>query len=101
MGGGSPWGKDATKADVTLNHYARKLAINHLKDNDECFVYLSSCIGKSNLPSAEIRYVKEGTEHWKKINVDTLPSETIHKLGFHQPVFKSLCKASVGIECVK
>lgn len=38
------WTKDATKADLTLNMYARKLACENLADNDECFVYLSSCI---------------------------------------------------------
>ena len=44
IGGGSPWTKDASKADLTLNVYARILACENLADNDECFVYLSSCI---------------------------------------------------------
>ena len=60
IGGGSPWTKDGTKADLTLNLYARYLALESLKDNDECFVYLSSCIGKSELPSACIKTVKNG-----------------------------------------
>ena len=34
VGGGSPWTKDASKSDVTLNIYARKLALDYLKDND-------------------------------------------------------------------
>ena len=38
IGGGSPWTKDASKADLTLNLYARKLAIDYLKDNDSCYV---------------------------------------------------------------
>lgn len=55
VGGGSPWTKDASKADVTLNIFARALAIQNLGDNDECFVYLSSCIGRGDLPSAADR----------------------------------------------
>jgi len=98
IGGGSPWGKDATKADVSLNYYARLLAKEALKDNDECFVYLSSCIGKSELPSAEIRSIKNGVEKWEKIDIKELPIETIQKLGLHKPVFKTLCRASVGLK---
>ena len=31
VGGGSPWGKDSTKADVTLNVLARRLALDYMK----------------------------------------------------------------------
>ena len=34
IGGGSPWTKDGSKADLTLNLYARQLAVENLKDND-------------------------------------------------------------------
>ena len=98
VGGGSPWGKDATKADVTLNYWARRLATEHLQDNDECYVYLSSCIGKSELPSAEVKYIKGGVEKWEKIEIQELPVETIRKLRLNQPIFKSLCRASVGLK---
>ena len=40
IGGGSPWTKDASKADVTLNFYARKLALEYLQDNDECLPFI-------------------------------------------------------------
>ena len=98
VGGGSPWGKDATKADVTLNHLARILAKEHLKDNDECFVYLSSCIGQSELPSAEIKYIKNGQVKLEKMEIHELPSHTIKRLGLNKPNFKSLCLQSVGLK---
>ena len=44
IGGGSPWTKDASKADLTLKLCARYLAVQNLKDNDKCFVYLFLCI---------------------------------------------------------
>ncbi len=37
IGGGSPWTKDSSKADVTLNIYARRLALQYLEDNCPVF----------------------------------------------------------------
>ena len=92
IGGGSPWTKDASKADVTLNFYARKLSLEYLQDNDECFVYLSSCISRSELPSAVMKTVKHGvvTEH--SLQIDKKPSEIITELGLNKPLFARLCR---------
>lgn len=92
IGGGCPWGKDASKADVTLNLYARKLALKYLQDNDECFVYLSSCIGRSELPSAVIKTVKRGIQTITTLSISDKPSEIIAKLGLNRPVFTKLCR---------
>lgn len=92
IGGGSPWTKDASKADLTLNIYARKLALKYLKDNDECFVYLSSCIGKSELPSATVKTIKDGKIMSENISVVKKPSEIIAELELNKPIYKSLCK---------
>lgn len=92
IGGGSPWAKDASKADVSLNLYARKLALRYLEDNDECFVYLSSCIGKSELPSAEVKTIKEGKIQTTTLSITQIPSEIISELGLNQPIFAKLCR---------
>ena len=92
VGGGSPWTKDGSKADVTLNIYARKLALDYLKDNDECFVYLSSCIGRSDLPSAVVKTVKRGVPQLTTLSISDKPSEIIAKLGLNKPVFAKLCR---------
>ena len=60
IGGGSPWTKDGSKADLTLNLFARQLAVENLSFNDECFVYLSSCIGRSELMGCCVKTVLEG-----------------------------------------
>ena len=91
IGGGSPWTKDASKADLTLNLYARKLALQYLADNDECFVYLSSCIGKSELPSAVIKTIRAGESREINININKTPSELIEYLGLRKPIFANLC----------
>lgn len=92
IGGGSPWTKDASKADLTLNLYARKLAVENLNDNDECFVYLSSCIGRCDLPSAEIKLVKDGKIYTKTLNIKKSPQEIIELLGLNKPTFARLCR---------
>lgn len=92
IGGGSPWTKDASKADFTLNLYARRLAIENLKDNDEVWVYLSSCIGKSTLPSALLKSRKGNTVTEQNIEVDASPHMLIKLLGLDKPVFAELCR---------
>ena len=92
IGGGSPWTKDGTKADLTLNMYARKLAVEHLADNDECFVYLSSCIGRSALPSAVVKTRKNGTDKLQNLQNLLPPSALIKMFHLHEPVFAELCR---------
>nr|DAX91016.1 MAG TPA: S adenosylmethionine synthase [Caudoviricetes sp.] len=92
IGGGSPWTKDASKADVTLNFYARKLALEYLQDNDECFVYLSSCIGRSELPNAVVKTVKHGVVIEHSLQINKKPSEIITELGLNKPVFARSCR---------
>lgn len=92
VGGGSPWTKDASKADLTLNLYARKLAIQYLKNNDKCIVYLSSCIGRSELPSAVIKTIKNGIEKTENINPNCSPKCVIEEIKLNRPIFKKLCQ---------
>ncbi len=95
IGGGSPWTKDGSKADVTLNIYARQLALENLKDNDECFVYLSSCIGKAELPSGTIKTVKDGIVTYNQLWCDLKPSAIIELFGLNTPIYAKLCKKGV------
>ncbi len=92
IGGGSPWSKDASKADVTLNLYARKLAVENLKDNDEVWVYLSSCIGKSELPSAVLKCRRGATISESNLQAEMQPQVLIKELGLDKPVFAELCR---------
>ena len=97
IGGGSPWTKDASKADLTLNLYARRLAVEYLGENDECFVYLSSCIGRHEMPSATVKTIKNGVVCERNITIDKKPSEIINILGLNGPIFAHLCRLSVGL----
>ena len=92
IGGGSPWTKDGSKADLTLNLYARQLAVENLQDNDECFVYLSSCIGKAELPSGLIKTIKDGKEENRSLWCNQKPKTLVKYLGLDKPVYAKLCK---------
>ena len=95
IGGGSPWSKDASKADVSLNLYARKLALRYLEDNDECFVYLSSCIGQAKLPSTTIKTIKDGVITSTTIEFNKTPLELVEELDLINPVFAKLCRNGI------
>ena len=92
IGGGSPWTKDPSKADLTLNIYARYLAVKNLADNDECFVYLSSCIGKSELPSGLIKTVKDGITTNESFACNESPDKIIDFLGLRKPIYTAMCR---------
>lgn len=92
IGGGSPWTKDGSKSDLTLNLYARYLALKYLGDNDECFVYLSSCIGRDKLPSSTIKTVRNGISHTFDILCDISPKQLIDMFGLVHPVYTKMCR---------
>lgn len=96
IGGGSPWTKDGSKADVTLNIYARRLALQYLEDNDECFVYLSSCIGQAELPSAAIKTIKDGVITTTTIEFNKKPFELVEELDLNKPIFAKLCRNGIA-----
>ena len=92
IGGGSPWGKDPTKADVALNILARRKALDWLREHpalDEVRCALSCCIGR-----AEIRvsmYDDEGNLLDSRIEGHP-PSHVIEALGLREPCYAERCR---------
>lgn len=92
IGGGSPWTKDGTKADLTLNLYARYLALKFLKDNEldePVFCDIACSIGKREidicLHAADGRLFKQYTE-------EKSPKELIKFFKLDTPIYADLCK---------
>lgn len=98
IGGGSPWTKDPSKADLTLNLYARQLAVENLADYDEVWVYLSSCIGRVCLPSATLKW-RRGELYGEKKLPDLLPpNELIEVMNLRRPIYADLClRGLIGV----
>ena len=100
IGGGSPWTKDSTKADLTLNMYARDIALQKMKYlneiNNEIFCVktaLSCCIGKETvLVSIKWYDNKEnllGEEHYEE---RIKPFVLTEKYLLNTPKYFNMCK---------
>lgn len=92
IGGGSPWTKDGTKADLTLNLYARYLALKFLKDNDvkePVFCEIACAIGSRTidicLHSADGVIFKEYIE-------EKSPKELIKFFKLDKPIYAEMCR---------
>ena len=92
IGGGSPWGKDPTKADVALNVLARRKALDYLREHpkyDEVRCAISCCIGR-----ADIRvtlYDGEGNLLDSRIEGHP-PSHVIETLDLRHPGYAERCR---------
>ena len=89
VGGGSPWTKDGSKADLTLNLFAREMARKYAKETNQAVkVSVACCIGRS-----EIDYVVETTcgEEITDGKMNVTPKELIRQYGLNKPIFASMC----------
>lgn len=98
IGGGSPWTKDPTKSDLTLNLYMRKLAVKMLEQNKDINsvysvkTYTSSCIGQKDLVVRCDLFDKDGynTGNYTK-TIEKTPNEIINELNLRTPIYSELC----------
>ena len=91
VGGGCPWTKDGTKADLTLNLYARKLALDYVKKQNVNFIKvgIACCIGKSTL---DITYFDENNKEINAYSEEKTPTELIKLFNLDKPIYGTLCK---------
>lgn len=97
IGGGSPWTKDGTKADVALNLWARKLAVDFIRLHPSigrCFVSISCCIGQSR-----IRVTKYDSRMEALFSsVENEPAgNVIRELELSEPRFAAKCRDGLFI----
>lgn len=90
IGGGSPWTKDPTKADLTLNIHARKLALDFMRENGlrRAVAAVSCSIGS---PEIEVSYRDGNNRELKTERMEARPSELIKAYDLDKPVYAKLC----------
>lgn len=94
VGGGSPWGKDATKADVTLNVLARRLARQAVRRLRVPVAYcaLSCCIGRREV---RVEIMDGGHRPLDSYVLDLPPAYFIEQNCLREPVFARLCRDGI------
>ncbi len=90
IGGGSMATKDGTKADLTLNMYAREVALKYSKKlNTDIRVCIGCCIGRNDINIAVYDSKnKLIADYIEKCNV----KELIEKYKLNKPIFADLCE---------
>jgi S-adenosylmethionine synthetase len=91
IGGGNCWGKDPSKADVTLNVYARQLALNFKRRGGADTVYcaLDCCIGRREVG---VVYYDGNMKELATGMVNRPASEIVAETGLNRPVFAFKCR---------
>lgn len=90
IGGGSPWTKDASKADLTLNLAARNIALSYaLEHGVPCSCALACCIGRQTVEIC----VKDSADNLLfEGALEMSPAELRKRFGLDKPVFASMCR---------
>lgn len=92
VGGGSPWTKDPTKADLTLNLYARYLAKQEtFKRGIPIETSIACCIGKDEILVSTHEINCENTIISEQ-EIKMPPKELIEKFNLNKPIYASMCK---------
>ena len=90
IGGGAPWTKDGSKADLALNIVARHMAKRYARDlQTDCRVSLACCIGR---PEVDMMAVdKEGNVIIEK-EIILSPAVIIDAYKLNTPIYASMCR---------
>lgn len=90
IGGGSPWTKDASKADLTLNLFARELAKKYSRQKGcDVFVSIACCIG-SRVLDVSVCDAADNILWEGKYEID--PVELRMRYGLDKPIYTSMCR---------
>lgn len=93
IGGGSPWTKDGSKADLTLNLYARELAIKAAhKYQKTVTASLACCIGRKDV---EVSIYDETGKTLEEYRQSVTPAELTERYGLKRPIFADLCRCGL------
>lgn len=100
IGGGSPWTKDGTKADLTLNLYAYEQAKKDFIEYKSIGApiqrvesELSSCIGKAQVLVQTVAYDYEGVVVYTDSIVQRItPQSLIKRYKLDKPIYANMCR---------
>ena len=92
IGGGSPWTKDGTKADLSLNLLARARVLSYIKEHPECpevFCAISCRIGS---PEILVVFTDRQGNELLAYRESVSPDELIKHFRLREPRFAEMCR---------
>jgi len=92
IGGGSPWTKDGTKADLSLNLLARARALSYIKEHPDCpevFCAISCRIGS---PEILVVFTDRQSNELLAYRESVSPEEVIRHFRLREPRFAEMCR---------
>lgn len=92
VGGGSPWSKDPSKADLTLNLLARHIAKKKTFElGEKVETSIACCIGqKEILVSSHL--IDYNHTLLEEKTIDMSPEDIIDKFELNKPIYASMCR---------
>ena len=92
IGGGSPWTKDGTKADLTLNLYARDIALEWVKSTNSAGAIYCAISCKIGSPEILVVLFDERNNALASYTESKPPEELIQRYQLRTPRFAAMCK---------
>lgn len=90
IGGGSPWTKDASKADLALNLAARHIALSYaLRDRVPCTCSIACCIGREVV---DISVCDSADNILFEGELNLHPADLRKQFHLDTPIYASMCR---------
>lgn len=99
IGGGSPWTKDGTKADLTLNLYARSLALVYITEYPEMGEVYTAISCRIGSPEIRVSILDAQGEVIEEYTEERTPAELIERFKLNTPKYAMMCREGLFYEC--
>jgi len=92
IGGGSPWTKDGTKADLSLNLLARARALSYIKEHPDCPEVFCSISCRIGSPEILVAFYDGQNKELLSYRECISPEEVIRHFRLREPRFARMCR---------
>ena len=92
IGGGSPWTKDGSKADLSLNLLARARALSYIQEHPECPEVFCSISCRIGSPEILVAFYDRQNNELLSYRECVNPEEVIKHFRLREPRFAAMCR---------
>ena len=92
IGGGSPWTKDGTKADLTLNLLARARSLSYLEHHPDCPEVHCAISCRIGSPEILVVFFDSHMNQLLRYRESVYPEELIKDFRLREPQYAKMCK---------